>query len=357
MISTAPFPLAGRRTLLLADGSFSQVEAKTAVCYLMYQGDDVVAVLDAEHAGATTQEVVGVGGDTPVVATIADALRYRPEVAIVGTAPMGGALDGPLREQVVECLRAGADVVSGLHTFLSDDDALDSLAKSNNSRIWDVRCVEGQQSVSTGEGCRTGASVVLVTGTDCNVGKMTAAVALDRGAGKRGLRSAWAATGQTGIMLRGRGVAVDRVISDFIGGATEELVNVEGEDADIVWVEGQGAIVHPGYAGVTLGLMYGAMPDAMVLAHTADREHFKRIDSLPLPPIPDLIRLHEQLMRPFKPATVAAIAVNTSSLDAPSARAYLDELSSETERVADDVVRFGSAAVLDAVLAALEVIK
>jgi len=355
MISTAPFQLAGRRTLLLADGSFSQVEAKTAVCYLMYQGDDVVAVLDAGHAGATAREVVGIGGDTPVVATVAEALRHNPEVAIIGTAPMGGALDGPLREQVAACLRAGVDVVSGLHTFISDDDALASLAGSNGARIWDARRVEDQERVSTGEGCTTGASVVLVTGTDCNVGKMTATVALDRGAGERGIRSAWAATGQTGIMLRGRGVAVDRVISDFVGGATEELVNAEGEGAEIVWVEGQGAIVHPGYAGVTLGLMYGAMPDAMVMAHTADREHFKRIDSLPLPSIPELIRLHEQLMRPFKPAPVAAIAVNTSSLDERSARAYLVELTSETGRVADDVVRFGSAAVLDAVLGALEV--
>jgi uncharacterized NAD-dependent epimerase/dehydratase family protein len=355
MISTAPFQLAGRRTLLLADGSFSQVEAKTAVCYLMYRSEDVVAVLDRDRAGETTGAVVGLGGDTPVVASVAEALAVRPEVAIVGTAPMGGALDGPLREQVVACLDAGVDVVSGLHSFLSDDEALAALAAARGARIWDVRRVEDQKRVSTGGGCSTGASVVLVTGTDCNVGKMTAAVALDRGAQERGIRSAWAATGQTGIMLRGRGVAVDRVIADFIGGATEALVDVEAEGADLVWVEGQGAIVHPGYAGVTLGIMYGAMPDALVLAHTADREHFKRLGSLPLPPIPQLIRLHEELMRPFKPARVAAIAVNTSCLDERAARAYLEELSSETGRVADDVIRFGSAAVIDAVVDALEV--
>ena len=355
MISTPPFQLHGRRVLLLADGSFSQVEAKTAVCYLMYRGEDVVAVLDADCAGATTHDVVGLGGDTPVVASVSDALALRPEVAIVGTAPMGGALDGPLREQVAACLDDGVDVVSGLHTFLSDDDDLASRAAKSGARIWDVRRVEDQLRVSTGDGCATGASVVLVTGTDCNVGKMTAAVALDRSAGERGIPSAWAATGQTGIMLRGRGIAVDRVIADFIGGATEAIVNVEGEGVDLVWVEGQGAIVHPGYAGVTLGLMYGAMPDVMVLAHTADREHFKRLDSLPLPPIPELIELHEALMRPFKPAKVAAIAVNTSCLDERDARAYLESLTAETGRVADDVIRFGCASVIDAVMDALEV--
>ena len=354
MISTAPFKLSGRRTLLLAGGAFSQVEAKTAVCYLMYRGEDVAAVLDPDRAGETTQDVVGLGGDTPVVGTVADALALGPEVAIVGSAPMGGALDGPLRDQVLACLDAGMDVVSGLHTFLSDDEALASAATANGARIWDVRRVEEQSRVSTGEGCAT-ASVVLVTGTDCNVGKMTATVALDRAASERGIRSAWAATGQTGIMLRERGIAVDRVISDFVGGATEALVNAEAEAADLIWVEGQGAIVHPGYAGVTLGMMYGAMPDVLVLAHTADREHFKRLDSLPLPPIGELIELHEALMRPFKPAKVAALAVNTSCLDEPSARAYLAELRRETGRVADDVIRFGSAAVLDAVTDALEV--
>lgn len=355
MITTAPFELAGRRALLLADGAFSPVEAKTAVCYLMYRGRDVVAVLDGSRAGSTAQQTVGLGGDVPVVGTVAEALRHRPEIAIVGTAPMGGALEGPLRGQVVACLEAGVDVVSGLHTFLGDDPALAALAASAGARIWDVRRVDGQERVSTGIGCTTGASVVLVTGTDCNVGKMTATVALDRVASARGLRSAWAATGQTGIMLRGRGVAVDRVISDFVGGAAEELVNVEGEGNDLVWVEGQGSIVHPGYAGVTLGLMYGAMPDVLVLAHTADREHFKRLEHLALPSVRDLIRLHEQLMEPFKPAAVAAVAVNTSMLDETAARAFLDELSAETGRVADDVIRFGGDAVLDAVVAALEV--
>jgi uncharacterized NAD-dependent epimerase/dehydratase family protein len=354
MITRAPFHLAGRRVLLLADGAFSPVEAKTAVCYLMYRGQDVVAVLDASRAGATAQEAVGLGGDVPVVASVAEALCHRPELAIVGTAPMGGELDGPLREQVSACLDAGVDVVSGLHTFLGDDGALASLAAAKGARIWDVRRVDAQERVSTGGGCTTGASVVLVTGTDCNVGKMTVTVALDRAAARRDIRSAWAATGQTGIMLRGRGIAVDRVIADFIGGAAEELVNAEGRDADLVWVEGQGAIVHPGYAGVTLGLMYGAMPDVLVLAHTADRGHFKRLEHLALPPLPDLIELHERLMRPFNAAKVAAIVVNTSSLAASAARDYLSELSAETGLVADDVIRSGGDAVLDAVLAALE---
>jgi uncharacterized NAD-dependent epimerase/dehydratase family protein len=193
----------------------------------------------------------------------------------------------------------------------------------------------------------------MVVGSDCNVSKMTVSLELERATRERGLRSAWAATGQTGMMLRGRGVAVDRVISDFVGGATEELVNEEGRDADVVFVEGQGSIVHPGYAGVTLGLMYGAQPDSLVLAHTADREHFKRLDDIPVPPLPELIELHERLMAPFKPARVVAIAVNTSCLGENAARSFLEEVEKDTGRPAADVVRFGCDPIIGPVVAAI----
>ena len=351
MLTTAPFPLEGRRTLLLAGPSLSQVEAKTAVCYLMYRGDDVIAVHGKGKGGAGTRDVLGTSRDVPIVDDIAEALAMEPEVAVVGTAPPGGILDEALRAQILACLSGGVDVVSGLHSFLEDDPEINGVADRSGARIWDVRRVNVEPAVSAGAGCTTGARVVLVVGSDCNVGKMTVAVELDRAARERGLRSSWAATGQTGIMLRGRGIAVDRVISDFVGGAAEELVNAEGRDVDIVFVEGQGSIFHPGYAGVTLGLMYGVMPDALVLAHTADREHFKRMD-FPVPPMPELIEVHERLLLPFKRARVGAIAVNTSTLDDDAARRLLRDVEEETGRPATDVVRFGCDAILAAIIQA-----
>jgi len=350
MLSFAPFSIEGRRVLLLAGSVFSPVEAKTAVCYVMYRGRDVVAVHRPGKPRSRVDELLGFGGGIPVVDDIDEALGFAPEVAIVGTAPTGGTLNSELREHITACLRGGVDVVSGMHAFLEDDEALARIAQESGARIWDVRRVEGQQRVSSGAGCTTGARVVAVVGSDCNVGKMTVSIELDREAARRGLRSAWAATGQTGMMLRGRGVAVDRVIADFVGGATEELVNEEGRNADIVFVEGQGSIVHPGYAGVTLGLIYGAQPDAFVLAHTADREHFKRFDDIPVPPLPELIDLHERLMRPFKPARVVAIAVNTSCFDEDAARAFLAGVENETGRPATDVVRFGCGPIIDSVI-------
>jgi uncharacterized NAD-dependent epimerase/dehydratase family protein len=293
------------------------------------------------------RDVLGVDCDAPVLATIEEALRARPEVAVVGVAPTGGVLDGLDRAAIAQCLRAGVDVVSGLHAFLDDDPELRALARASGARLWDVRRVPEARLVSGGAGCRTGARVVLTVGSDCGAGKMTVALELERAAKSRGLRSSWAATGQTGIILRGRGVPVDRVVADFVGGATEALVNLEGEGAEVVFVEGQGALMHPGYGAVMLGLLYGSMPDAMVLVHVPGRTHYKRL-TIPIPPLAEIIAGYEAMMRPYKRSRVVALALNTSALGPSGARLALAAARDETGLPAADVVRFGAGAVLDA---------
>jgi uncharacterized NAD-dependent epimerase/dehydratase family protein len=350
----APFPIAGRRALLLAEGSFSAVDGKTAVCFAMYRPQDVVAVLDSTRAGRRVRDALGFGGDAPVVATMDEALARSPELAVVGTAPMGGALEAETRAQIARCLEAGVDVVSGMHAFVAADPGLAAIARGTGARIWDVRRAEEAAAVSTGGGCRTGASVVLTVGTDCGVGKMTVTVELERAARAAGRRASWAATGQTGMILRGRGISVDRVVADFIGGAAEELVNAEGHDVDVVFVEGQGAITHPGYAGVTLGMMYGVMPDAMVLVHEAGRARYKRL-ARPIPPLRDIVALYESLMRPWKRSRVAAVALNTSALDEVGARRAIEAAERETGLPATDAVRFGCDAILPFVLREVKV--
>ena len=353
MVVHSPFPIRGRRLLLLANGCFSTIEGKTAACFLMYRRDDVAAVVDAANAGRVAREVVGWGGDVPVVASVEAALRLQPEVAIVGSAPRGGGLEATMRADVAACLHAGIDVASGLHAFVADDPELAALAAKSGARVWDVRRPGAGRAVSTGRRSATGPRIVLTVGSDCNVGKMTTTVALYEAAVARGARAAWAATGQTGMMLRERGVAVDAVVADFIGGAVEALVQEEGAEADLVFVEGQGSLVHPGYAGVTLGLMYGAMPDCMVLVHWAGRERLKRLD-VPVPRLSELVSLHESLMRPHRDAPVVAVSLNTSELDKSRARSALEAAARETGLPAADVVRFGGDPVLDAIDRALK---
>jgi uncharacterized NAD-dependent epimerase/dehydratase family protein len=348
-LNHAPFPLKGRKALLLAEGNLSMLGSKTATCYLRYRGEDVVAVLDSAQGGRRVQDVLGFGGGVPVVSTVEEALSRGPELAIVGVAPRGGRLGGPLREQVLDCVRAGMDVASGLHTFLRDDPEFVGAAKASGSKLWDLRYVPATGVVSEGKGCTTGAKVVLLTGTDCNVGKMTAAVEIYDEAVRRGINAAWAATGQTGILLRERGVCIDRVIGDFMGGAAEELVNFEGRGKDLVIVEGQGSLGHPGFAGVTLALMFGAAPDCMVLAHEPGRTTVRNTD-IPMMSLKEHVAIHERLMAPLRKSRVVAVALNTAVFEKAAAEEAIARVRRETGLPASDPVRFGASGVLDAVM-------
>jgi uncharacterized NAD-dependent epimerase/dehydratase family protein len=206
-----------------------------------------------------------------------------------------------------------------------------------------------EQMVGTGLGCKTGAKTILTVGSDCNVGKMTATLELYNEAATRGLKASWAATGQTGMMLRERGIAIDRVIADFVSGAAEELVDYEGAGHEILFVEGQGSIVHPGYAGVMLGLMFGVMPDCMVMVHAPSRS---KIGDSPydMPDLVDLVRLYENVMSPLKKSPVVAVILNTAGFEEAKARDMIERAQSETGLPVSDPVRFGLDAVLDGAL-------
>jgi len=349
MISFAPFPIEGRKVLLVAEGCFSVLGAKTAACFLRYRTDQVVAVLDSTQAGRTADEAVGYGGAVPVVGSVEEALARGVEVAIVGVAPRGGRLDPVSRRAILELARRGVDLISGLHVFLSEDEEIAEAARQGGARIWDVRRVEGLGTVGSGRGCTTGARTVLVVGSDCNVGKMTATYELFRALESSGARASWAATGQTGMILRGRGVAVDRVVSDFVSGAAEELVNYEGREAEVVVVEGQGSLIHPGYAGVTLGLMFGVMPDFLVLAHQAGRQ-WVRDYPVPIPPLEELLDLHLRVMAPLKAVEFVGVALNTYGLGEEEARQAVEEAARRTGLPATDPVRFGAGELVAPVL-------
>jgi D-glutamate N-acetyltransferase len=192
---------------------------------------------------------------------------------------------------------------------------------------------------------------VLTVGSDCAIGKMTATCELDLEARKRGLRSVFVPTGQTGIAIAGWGIAVDAVVSDFLAGAAERLVVEGGTRGDLLWVEGQGAILHPIYSGVTVGLMHGSAPHLYVLCHEVGRTVVEGdATASPIPSLGELIELHERMSLRLRPAKVACIALNSSPVSEDEARAAIARAEDETGLPADDPVRFGAAKLLDAVL-------
>ena len=172
--------------------------------------------------------------------------------------PPGGQLPPSWRPLLREAIEAGLDLVSGLHLLLADDPEIAALTREHGTRIWDLRRDPGDLPVSVGHAREVDATVVLTVGTDCNIGKMTAALQLRDALREREQRVSFAATGQTGILIEGWGIGVDAVKADFIAGAAERLVLQAAEDSEVVLVEGQGSLVHPGYSGVTLGLLHGS---------------------------------------------------------------------------------------------------
>jgi len=341
--------------LILADGDFSPMTSKTANSVIRYLPERVVAVVDRVEAGKTVQDVLGFGGAIPVVGSMEEGLRRGPTAVLIGIAPAGGRLPDEWRGWLADALDAGCDLWSGLHTFLSDDPLLVERAKANGRRILDVRRPPPNLPVAAGLARLVEPFVVLTVGTDCNVGKMTAQLQLVGGLNARGLRTRFVATGQTGIFIEGWGTAVDAVIADFIAGAAEELVLKGAPDADVVLVEGQGSINHPGYSGVTLGLLHGACPDALILCHQASREFIGEYRGEPwlrIPPLADYVRMYEVLGSAVHPTRVIAISMNTYDLSEADARAACEAATRDTGLPCTDPVRFDAGPLLDAVSSA-----
>jgi uncharacterized NAD-dependent epimerase/dehydratase family protein len=338
--------VSGKSYLILAEGNALDAHyGKTARGVILYGPDPVAAVVDSTAAGA---EVLGV----PVVATVAEGLTKspRPTTALVGVALAGGRLPPEWRSVLREVLEAGLDLESGMHEFLGEDPELAELARLHGADIRDLRRPPADLSVSMDENLRHGATVVLTVGSDCAIGKKSVAVELDRAARERGLRSVFVPTGQTGIAIAGWGIAVDAVVSDFLAGAAERLVVEGARRGELLFVEGQGSIVHPQFSGVALGLLHGSAPHLLVLCHMAGETEIEGCPGHPIPPLPELVELHERLSLPARPAQVAAIALNTHRLEPEAARQAIRDVAAETGLPVDDPVRFGPMPLLDAVL-------
>ncbi|MBI4548658.1 MAG: DUF1611 domain-containing protein [Ignavibacteriae bacterium] len=319
-----------RRIVILAEGKFSPLESKTANQVIRYIPEEVVGVIDSRQAGRTAQGVLGFGEAIPVFADLRTSLQQKPNTLLIGIAPMGGRLPESWRATIKEAMALKLDIISGLHTLLSDDEEFSRLASQHKVRIHDLRKVPSEYEViAQGLWKTRKAKTILTVGTDCNVGKMTASLELHREFAKRGLKSDFVATGQTGILLSGKGIAVDHVLSDYVAGAIElEVEKSVKQGNEYIHVEGQGSLTHQSYSSVTLGLLHGVMPDAMIMVHHPAR-HIDDYD-FPIDDVKKLIELHEMMIAPFKPSNVVGIAMNTVMMTAQQAEAAKRDLERET---------------------------
>jgi len=339
-----------RRICILADGKLDVFTAKTALGLLRYCPGEVVALIDRQHAGQDLCKLVGTGAGVPIVDGIAAATAYKPNQLVIGVALPGGVLPAAYRAFILDGLHAGMDIVNGLHTRLTDDDEILELAAQLGRTLWDVRNPPKIDHVGTGKARQTRAKRVLTVGTDCNLGKRVTASELVAEMHRRGIRAEFVPTGQTGAMIVGEGVAIDAVISDFMTGYVEDAVLAKG-DADFVVVEGQGALTHPSYSGVTLGLMHGALPDYFVLCHAPAREFMRHTDVRVSSPA-EMIRLTEMMLAPIHPSRCVGISLNCHGMDDAAAATARADAARATGLPVVDSLRTGVGPLVDALVAA-----
>ena len=337
-----PETVSERRYVILVEGWFANRHAKTTHGLIRYGRDEVVAVIDSTLAGRRVREVMPeLERDAPIVRSLEEALDLAPTSVLVGLAPAGGRLPEEWMEALRSAADAGLEIVSGLHQRLAP--------LFPGERVWDVREPPDDVPLFSGEGFGVGPRVALTVGTDTAIGKMTAALEVERAASEAGVRSGFVATGQTGIIIAGWGICVDAVVSDFVAGASEQLVlEAARRDPELILVEGQGSLGHPAYSGVTLGLLHGSCPDCLVLCTAPpDEEVFAGV---PRPAPARVARLYEEVAALVKPAPVVAVSVNTRGLEDAEAAAFVESVVDETGLPAADPFRGSAAPIFEAVL-------
>ena len=345
---TAPV---ARRVAILAEGGLDPNNAKTAAGVVLYSPHKVVAVIDSTNAGRDLSQLLPIPKGVPVVASLEEALRLQPQALLLGTAPRGGALPEAWRATIKRAIEAGLDIHNGLHKFLSDDPEFARPARKRGVQLIDYRKPPAERLVARALCREMDETIILTVGSDCSVGKMTTALEMARSIREKGLRAAFVATGQTGMMIAGGGCAIDAIPGDFMAGAVEKCVLEWRGQADIILVEGQGSLLHPGYSGVMLALLHGATPDGLVFCHDALMTELKRDYEIQIPRLQQMAAQYEEMARFIHPTKTIGVALRTQGLDERAAREAIQRAEAEFGLPATDCLRFGAESLADAAIA------
>ena len=333
-----------RKLAVLTEGSHDIYRNKTAMGLLRFRPEDVLCVIDSNHVGLDLQALLGIDSKIPVVGSIADAAHLGIEWLVIGVNTPGGYLPDSIRHHVYEAIKQRVGVISGLHESLSDPNMV-SLSARYAVELVNLRATPDDRMVSTGLARKSKAYRLLTVGTDANIGKTTVSLTLQRHLNQvksYGTRAKFVSTSQDGILITGKGIAVDRMISDFAGGMVERLVLDADRDADVLVIEGQNSILSPCYSGTAMSLVHGACPDAMILCHNPKRTLIRHTDAK-MPSLATYIDLYERVLAPIHPGKVIAIALNTLELTATEAAAAIARVQAETGLPTADVIREGEA--------------
>lgn len=333
-----------RRLAVLTEGTRDIYRNKTAMGLLRFRPEDVKCVIDSNHVGTDLPSMPGIDAKIPVVGAIRDAVALGVEWLVIGVNTPGGSIPDSIRPLVYEAIRNRIGVISGLHESVNGDPNLVSLAARYAVELVNLRATPDDRIVSTGKARSTKAFRVLTVGTDANIGKTTVSLMLERhfnSTKSYRVAAGFVSTSQDGILITGRGVAVDRMISDFAGGMVEQLVLSNDRGHDILVIEGQNSILSPCYSGTAMSLVHGSCPDAMILCHNPRRTMLRHTDA-PVPPLATYIDLYERVLAPIHPGKVVGIALNTLEMSDAEAAEAIADAAQETGLPVADVIREGA---------------
>jgi uncharacterized NAD-dependent epimerase/dehydratase family protein len=337
-----------RRIVILADKKFGPLSSKMANSTIRYLNDEVVAVIDSANSGKTVDDVLGFGGEIPVYGTLDEAFRFNPNTLLIGISPPGGKFPSAWYPIVINAIQNKLHIISGLHEFLTEIAEFTVLAEKYRVKIVDLRKTKKPNLLARGVSRKFRSKIILTVGTHGNVGKMTATVEMVKEMQDRGKSADWVATGQIGILIKGKGVPVDSIKGDFISGNVESAVGSADGNYEYVFVEGQGSLQHLGYSPTAIGILHGALPDAMILCHRTDigiSQFGVNTDDLSR-----LIRLHEEMVSFVKPSKVIGICLNTYNLPDDRSKSIINEIQRSTGLPTTDPIKYGTTNIIDEML-------
>lgn len=334
-----------RSIVILTEGHTNPHTAKTASCMIRYKGEEVVALLDGTQRGKTSRDLLNVG-DKPVIGSLSEA--PPADTLLLGIAPPGGKIPRPWRAIILEAISRGMNILSGLHDFVSDDPQFAAAAREKGVELIDVR-KNHEHDIARRRDLRPDCLRIHTVGHDCSVGKMVASVEITNALKRRGRDAKFIATGQTGIMVEGDGCPIDCVVADFVSGAVEKLI-LKNQHHEILVIEGQGSLVHPSYSGVTLSLLHGCLPHALVLCYEVGRDRVTGVEHVKIPPLAKIRELNEMMAGLVQPCPVIGVAMNSRSISTDEAAAERRRVRDELNLPVCDVIRDSPEELVDAVL-------
>jgi len=335
-----------KKVAVFLEGHLYSEYGKMGIGVIRYLPNKIVAVIDSENAGTDISSKHDISRKIPIVKSLDEAINLGAEVLILGIANSGGKILDSWIDIIEGSLKKGLSLINGMHDLLAD--RYNNLLRDNNQWIWDVRVPQFIPEIGSGKAMKLNNIRVLMIGTDMGSGKMTSGLELDSTAKKDGFKSGFIATGQVGITITGKGIPLDGYKVDHACGAVEKAV-MEEKDKDLIIVEGQGSLLHPG-STATLPLMRGSCPTHMILCHRAKASKLRQPKNILFPDLKKFIKLNEDLVSvcgTYKKAKVVGIALNTYHLSKEEAIKEIDHIQAQTGILTTDFVRFGADKIWD----------